>query len=57
MLSWRVPGRHLQVLGSKLLCQIYNVKNTSGYGAGDGLEFAETKGKEKIDSSTYFHCL
>lgn len=31
-------GRHWQVLGSKLLCQIYNLKATSGYSVGDELE-------------------
>lgn len=31
-------GRHWQVLGSKLLCQIYNLKATSGYSVGDKLK-------------------
>lgn len=35
-------------LGSKLLCQIYNLKATSGCSVGEALEYAETISKQKI---------
>ena len=35
-------------LGSKLLCQIYKLKATSGCSVGAELEYAETMSKRKI---------
>lgn len=35
-------------LGSKLLCQIYNLKATSGCSVGEALEYAERISKQKI---------
>lgn len=46
-----VTGRYWQVLGSKLLRQIYNLKATFGYSVEDKLEYAETKSREQIPES------